>query len=84
MRMIAGLESPTEGSIFFNDEAMQGIPVQDRNVGVMFQSYALFKHMTVLDNVTYGLTTSKRKNQFTKVRASGALLPLWSGKCDQN
>jgi len=55
LRLIAGLESPTEGQIFFGDEDASRKTVQQRNIGFVFQHYALFRHMTVLDNVSFGL-----------------------------
>ncbi len=55
LRLIAGLESPTEGLIFFGDEDASKKTVQQRNIGFVFQHYALFRHMTVLDNVSFGL-----------------------------
>lgn len=55
LRMIAGLEVPTVGSILFDDDDVSEVPVQDRNVGMVFQRYALFPHMTVEKNVMFGL-----------------------------
>ncbi|WP_121820884.1 ABC transporter ATP-binding protein [Halostella salina] len=55
LRTIAGFESPTEGVVRFGDREMTGVPPEDRDVGVVFQSYALFPHMTVAENVAYGL-----------------------------
>ncbi|KXF78941.1 sulfate ABC transporter ATP-binding protein [Paramesorhizobium deserti] len=55
LRLIAGLETPTEGTVFFGDEDASLKSVQERNVGFVFQHYALFRHMTVLDNVGFGL-----------------------------
>ncbi len=55
LRLIAGLESPTEGQIFFGDEDASRKTVQQRNIGFVFQHYALFRHMTVLDNIGFGL-----------------------------
>src|SRR4051812_22501334 len=55
LRMIAGLEQPTSGEVFFGDENASYKTVQERNVGFVFQNYALFKHMTVLDNIAFGL-----------------------------
>lgn len=55
LRCIAGLESPSAGKIEINGEDVTHISVQDRKVGFVFQHYALFKHMTVLDNVAFGL-----------------------------
>jgi putative spermidine/putrescine transport system ATP-binding protein len=55
LRMIAGLEVPTFGQILFDDDDVSEVPVQDRNVGMVFQRYALFPHMTVEKNVMFGL-----------------------------
>ena len=55
LRLIAGLESPTDGLIFFGDEDASRKTVQQRNIGFVFQHYALFRHMTVLDNIAFGL-----------------------------
>src|SRR5215470_6650997 len=55
LRLIAGLERPTDGRIFFGDEDASSKTVQERNVGFVFQSYALFRHMSVLDNISFGL-----------------------------
>ncbi|MCC6073815.1 sulfate/molybdate ABC transporter ATP-binding protein [Pseudomonas sp. GCM10022188] len=55
LRIIAGLETPDAGSIAFHGEDVSGHDVRDRNVGFVFQHYALFRHMTVFDNVAFGL-----------------------------
>ena len=55
LRTIAGFEEPTEGSVRFDGEEVRDRPPEDRDVGVVFQSYALFPHMTVAENVGYGL-----------------------------
>jgi sulfate transport system ATP-binding protein len=55
LRLIAGLENPTSGTVFFDAEDASQKTVQDRNIGFVFQHYALFRHMTVLDNVAFGL-----------------------------
>jgi sulfate transport system ATP-binding protein len=55
LRLIAGLESPTEGQIFFGSEDASKKTVQQRNIGFVFQHYALFRHMTVLENISFGL-----------------------------
>ena len=60
LRLIAGLERPTDGAIFFGDEDASHLDVQERNVGFVFQSYALFKHMSVADNIGFGLTVRPR------------------------
>jgi sulfate transport system ATP-binding protein len=55
LRLIAGLERPTRGKIFFGDEDASHRSIQERNVGFVFQHYALFRHMTVADNIGFGL-----------------------------
>ncbi len=55
LRLIAGFESPTDGVVRFGGEDVTGVPPEERNVGVVFQNYALFPHMTVGENVGYGL-----------------------------
>lgn len=55
LRLIAGLEQPTEGQIFFGDEDASLKSVQERNIGFVFQHYALFRHMTVAENIAFGL-----------------------------
>ncbi|HHJ1295843.1 sulfate ABC transporter ATP-binding protein [Pseudomonas sp. P1B16] len=55
LRIIAGLETPDDGSIVFHGEDVSGHDVRDRNVGFVFQHYALFRHMSVFDNVAFGL-----------------------------
>ncbi|MBP1884284.1 sulfate/molybdate ABC transporter ATP-binding protein [Sinorhizobium mexicanum] len=61
LRLIAGLESPTEGMIFFDADDASKKTVQERNIGFVFQHYALFRHMTVLDNVAFGLKVRPSK-----------------------
>jgi sulfate/thiosulfate transport system ATP-binding protein len=60
LRAIAGLEPIDGGQILFDRNDTTDISVQDRRVGFVFQHYALFKHMSVLDNVTFGLRMRKR------------------------
>jgi thiamine transport system ATP-binding protein len=55
LRAIAGFERPDAGSVRFGDREMSGVAPEDRDVGVVFQNYALFSHMTVGENVAYGL-----------------------------
>lgn len=59
LRMIAGLEMPTEGDIFIRGQRMNDVSVRDRNIGFVFQNYALFKTMTVSGNVAFGLKIKK-------------------------
>ena len=60
LRLIAGLETPTAGRIFFGDEDASSKTVQQRNVGFVFQAYALFRNMTVLENISFGLKVRPR------------------------
>ena len=55
LRMIAGLEMPTQGDIFVRGKRVNDVPVQKRNIGFVFQSYALFKTMNVFKNIAFGL-----------------------------
>ncbi len=79
LRLIAGLEFPTTGEILFDGEDAAHKPVQDRQVGFVFQHYALFKHMTILDNVRFGLRVRPRGTRPTEAeqrRRALALLDL--------
>src|SRR5450432_2240030 len=55
LRLIAGLEVPDEGQVFIDGQDVTALSPQHRNVGFVFQSYALFKHMTVADNIAFGM-----------------------------
>ena len=55
LRLLAGFEEPTDGAIRFDGESVADVPPERRSIGLVFQSYALFPHMTVAENVTYGL-----------------------------
>jgi spermidine/putrescine transport system ATP-binding protein len=55
LRMIGGFEEPTEGTIYLGDRPVSGLPPYKRNVNTVFQSYALFPHLSVLENVAFGL-----------------------------
>ena len=63
LRIVAGLEQADAGSILFNDEDITALPVQQRHVGFVFQHYALFRHMSVADNVGYGLRVRPRSTR---------------------
>jgi len=73
LRMIAGLESPTSGSILMGGRDVTTLGPAERNVSMMFQSYALFPHMNVIENVGYGLRMSGVKKDEAMSRAREAL-----------
>ena len=75
LRMIAGFEQPDEGRIRFGDDDVTRLPVNQRNIGFVFQNYALFPHLSVFENVAYGLQV--RGQQATGVTAGvGEVLAL--------
>ena len=59
LRMIAGLETPDRGDIYINGTLVNDVAPADRGIGFLFQSYALFRYMTVFDNIAFGLTVKK-------------------------
>ena len=76
LRLIAGFEEPTSGTVRFGGESMGGVPPEDRDVGVVFQSYALFPHMTVGENVAYGLNFADPPEGVTRDERVADLLEL--------
>ncbi len=78
LRMIAGLERPTRGEIYLRDQRITDWPPQRRNVGFMFQNYALFTHMSVYDNLAFGLRVRHfpREEIERRVRAVAQALEL--------
>jgi sulfate transport system ATP-binding protein len=66
LRVIAGLNAPDRGHVYFDDRDATNLPVQDRRVGFVFQNYALFKHMSVADNIAYGLKVRPRRLRPTR------------------
>jgi len=73
LRMIAGLELPTSGAIMIGGDDVTRIPASERDVSMVFQSYALFPHMNVLENVGYGLTVSGLPKSEVHTKAQVAL-----------
>jgi len=69
LRMIAGLEQPTSGNIYFDDQLVNDMDPKERNVAMVFQDYALYPHMTVLDNITLCLQVMKVPKEEIKKRA---------------
>ena len=66
LNMICGLETPTEGKIYFGDEDITNVPVENRDVGMVFQSYALYPHLTVKQNIMFPLENKKGKDKLSK------------------
>ena len=73
LRMIAGLEKITSGELYFGDKLMNNIESGERNVAMVFQNYALYPHMTVWDNITFGLRMNKVEREEIEKRAKEAL-----------
>ncbi len=76
LRILAGLEAPSAGRVLFGGEDALGLPVQDRNIGFVFQHYALFRHMTVFDNIAFGLSVRPRASRPTKAEIRRRVLHL--------
>ena len=76
--MIAGIYKPTKGRIYFDDEDVTDLPPKDRNVGMVFQSYALYPHLTVYENIAFPLRIKKLpKNEIDrKVREVAKMLRI--------
>lgn len=66
MRILGGLEHATSGRVLFDGLDATGMSVQERRAGFVFQHYALFKHMTVFENIAYGLRARKRRERPTE------------------
>ena len=73
LRMIAGLEEPTSGRIWMGEEELTAMSVQERRVGFVFQHYALFRHMTVGENVAFGLKVRKESKTAQRARVDELL-----------
>ena len=73
LRMVAGFEQPSEGEIYLGNTPVAGVPAYKRNVNTVFQSYALFPHLTVWDNVAFGLRRSKVPKKEVGERVQEAL-----------
>ncbi len=66
LNMICGLEAPSEGRIYFGEDDVTDLPPENRGVGMVFQSYALYPHLTVMQNITFPLENLKGKDKLTK------------------
>ena len=72
LRMLAGLEKVSDGRILIGDRVVNHVPSKDRNIAMVFQSYALYPHMTVYDNLAFGLKLLKTDKQEIKRRVQEA------------
>ena len=70
LRMIAGLENPDSGDIVIDGKVVNDIPASKRGIGFVFQNYALFRYMTVFDNIAFGLKIQKMSKKLIKVRVN--------------
>ena len=73
LNMIAGFDEPTSGEILLNGSAVTGLPPQKRNIGMVFQRYTLFPHMSVADNVAFPLSVRSLSKSEIRDRVQGAL-----------
>lgn len=76
LRILGGLEFPTSGRALFDGADATGLTVQERRAGFVFQSYALFRHMTVFDNIAYGLNARPRASRPTKAEIARRVTKL--------
>jgi multiple sugar transport system ATP-binding protein len=72
LRMIAGLEETTSGEIFIGDQLVNDVPPKDRDIAMVFQNYALYPHMTVYENMSFGLRLKKFPKQEIRERVEAA------------
>ncbi|TAG31302.1 MAG: sulfate ABC transporter ATP-binding protein [Rhodobacterales bacterium] len=76
LRILGGLEFPSSGRVMFDGQDATGLTVQERRAGFVFQSYALFRHMTVFDNIAYGLNARPRASRPTKAEIARRVTKL--------
>ena len=72
LRMIAGLNSITEGDLIFDDKRVNKLASKDRDIAMVFQSYALYPHMTVYDNMAFSLSMRKERKNIINERVTEA------------
>ena len=70
LNLLSGLQMPTSGRIFFGDDEVTNLPAEKRGVGLVFQNYALYPHLTVKQNITFPLENRKGKDKLTKDQMS--------------
>jgi multiple sugar transport system ATP-binding protein len=72
LRMIAGLEDITDGEVLIGDDVVNDVPPKDRDIAMVFQNYALYPHMTVFENMSFGLRLKKVARAEIKARVENA------------
>jgi multiple sugar transport system ATP-binding protein len=88
LRIIAGLETPTSGEVWIGDERVDHLPPRERGIAMVFQNYAVFPHLTVFDNISFGLLMHKidketlryRVNDISKLLGIEKLFKRYSGE----
>ena len=83
LRMVAGFETPTEGQILVDGSDITRVPANERDMGFVFQNYALFPHMTIFDNVAYGLKIRGFSGEALKKKVREGLEMVGLGKAEQ-
>jgi len=81
LRLLAGLEEVSEGNIYIGDRLVNDVPPKDRDIAMVFQSYALYPHMTVYDNMAFGLKLRKVPKAEIERRVKEAADILASATC---
>ncbi len=74
LNLLSGLQKPTSGKIYFGEDDVTNLPPENRGVGLVFQNYALYPHLTVKQNITFPLENLKGKNKLTKAQMADKAL----------
>src|SRR3954466_6168292 len=72
LRMVAGLEEISEGTVAIGDRVVNHVPARDRNIAMVFQSYALYPHLSVFENIAFGLKLKKLRRRVIRQRVEQA------------
>ena len=72
LRLVAGLDEPTDGEIYIGERLVNNLPPKDRDIAMVFQNYALYPHMTVVDNMSFGLKLRKHPRPEIEERVTEA------------
>lgn len=76
LNLLSGLQKPTSGKIFFGEDDVTNLPAENRGVGLVFQNYALYPHLTVRQNITFPLENRKGKDKLTKQQMADMALEV--------